>query len=623
VGLKAVNLADFRYLYKKGSEHNAYNVLGAHIETRDGINGVSFRVYAPNAKSVFVAGDFNDWKKSHPLINEDGIWSIFVAGLNMGQFYKYIVVDTDGKEVFKADPYAFYSQLRAETASVVGNPFDYRWSDKAWMQERKNKNFIKSPINIYEVQLSSFDTVVKDGKPIDLRKTGKALVDYAVSMNYTHIEVMPVCEYPLDGSWGYQCTGYFSLSGRYSSIKDFQYFVNLCHKNGLGIILDWVPGHFCPDEHGLYHFDGTPLYGSDLHPQWGTYEFDFKNKSVWSFLLSSAVFWAKAYHIDGIRVDGVSSMLYLNYGRDDKNKENVHGGEDDLAAKEFLQYFNKVMHKEFGGFLTFAEEATSYKGVTAPISMGGLGFDFKWNMGWMNDTLDFFEVDFDFRNQNFDFITFSSVYMRDEQFTLPLSHDEVVHGKKQLIDKMPGEYWRKFAGLRTLMTYQTFYPGKKLNFMGNEIAQSMEWRYYEPIEWFMLDYPIHDSFHKYVKELNRIYKTEPALYDMDSDIYGFEWIDADNKDQNVFSFLRRADDGTEIIVVLNFSIYPYSGFRLGVNTAGDYTELISSDCERYDGTGVTNGGTITSEYIGAHKRGQSIVIDIPPVGACAFKTVKK
>lgn len=519
-----MNLEEFRYLYKKGEEYNAYNYLGAHIKTIDGVSGVEFAVFAPHAQAVYVVGDFNEWKKTDKLIDNDGFWSGFVADIGIGQYYKYIIMDAHGKETYKSDPYAVYSELRPYTASVVEDAFSYRWTDKAWMTKRAKTDFVKSPINIYEVQLSSFDTIVEDDKPINIRKTGKALVEHAKLMNYTHIELMPICEYPYDGSWGYQVTGYFSLSGRYSSIKDFQYFINLCHKNGLGVILDWVPGHYCPDEHGLYSFDGTKLYGDDLHPHWGTFEFDFSKKSIWSFLLSSAVFWAKAYHIDGIRVDGVSSMLYLNYGREEEARVNENGGDDDLNAKEFLREFNSIMHSEFKGFLTFAEEATSYKGVTAPAYMQGLGFDYKWNMGWMNDTLDIFEVDYDYRKENHDKITFSSVYMRDEKFCLPLSHDEVVHGKKQLIDKMPGEYWRRFASLRTLMGYQIFYPGKKLSFMGNEIAQSMEWRYYEPVEWFMLDYPIHDSFNKYIKQLNLIYKSEPALYEMDNDMFGLSGL---------------------------------------------------------------------------------------------------
>jgi 1,4-alpha-glucan branching enzyme len=616
-----INYSDLAYLYKKGSEYNAYKSFGAHFYNKDGINGVRFSVFAPNANTVYLVGDFNGWALTHKMQENLGIWDIFIPGIKEGHMYKYLVEDDLGNKIFKADPYGFSSELRPHSASIVADPFSYKFSDSSWLENRDKKNFSESPINIYEVHLSSWDSVLTDDNIIDLKKTGKALVEYCKGMHYTHIELMPVTEHPLDMSWGYQCTGYFSLSGRYGHPENLQYFINLCHKNNLGVILDWVPGHYCPDEHGLVNFDGSDLFGGELHPHWGTYNFNFSNKSVWSFLLSSAVFWAKTYHIDAIRVDSVTSMLYLNYGSDNKTKKNTHGGDDDLAAKKFLKNFNDIMHKEFPGFLTFAEESSSYKGVTAPTYMNGLGFDYKWNMGWMNDTLDYFSFDYDKRSANHSKLTFSSVYARDEKFVLPFSHDEVVHGKKQLIDKMPGEYWRKFASLRTLMAYQIFHPGKKLCFMGIDIAQFMEWRYYEAVEWFMLDYPIHDSFHEYVRMLNQFYLNEKALYEMDNDVFGFEWIDADNKDQNIISFIRRAKDGTEIIILLNMSIYEYNDFRIGISKHGKYKEILSSNLKEFDGTGVHNKDEIISENIGCHNREYSINIILPPLSASVFKKI--
>jgi len=614
-----INYSELIYLYKQGSEYNAYTQFGAHPTIEDGLEGTRFSVYAPNATKVFLVGNFNEWNETHTMTYEQGIWSCFFPTARPGQLYKYLIEDQDGKRVYKSDPFAFSSELRPKSASMITDPFQYEWTDNAWMAQRQTINSHTSPINIYELNLSSWDEVIEAQTPLNLKPLANRLVDYCKKMHYTHIELMPVTEYPLDASWGYQVTGYFCLSGRYGDPSGLQYLVNLCHTNGLGVILDWVPGHFCPDEHGLASFDGTPLYGNYLHPHWGTYKFNFEDKAVWSFLLSSAVFWAKAYHIDGIRADGVTSMLYLNYGEENGSKRNPFGGLDDLAAKGFLQKFNDVMHQEFPGFLTFAEESSSYTGVTAPTEMQGLGFDYKWNMGWMNDTLDYFSVDYDYRKDNHNMITFASVYTRDENFVLPFSHDEVVHGKKQLLDKMPGEYWRKFASLRTLMAYQMTFPGKKLLFMGIDFAQIMEWRYNEPLEWFMLKYPIHDSFHEYMRSLNALYTKEPALYEMDNDIYGFEWIDGDNSAQSIYSYIRRAIDGSEIVVILNMSIYDYSNFRIGVQKAGTYHEVLSSNLVIYDGTGKHNPDPIETESIGCHKRANSMTIYIPPLSATAFK----
>ncbi len=613
------DFSDVIYLYKKGCELNAYLHFGAHFKTADEKDGIFFSVYAPSAECVYLSGDFNDWSENCEMENFQGIWYIFSKDAKLGQCYKYIVKDKNQKITYKADPYAFSSQLRPNTASVIADPFSFRWTDSGWLEKRSDIDWQSSPINIYEVQLSSWDSVIEDNSPIDLDKTGKKLVEYAKSMHYTHIELMPVTEYPLDGSWGYQTTGYFSLSGRYGKPESLQRFIDLCHNNELGVILDWVPGHFCPDEHGLINFDGTHVYGEEFHPHWGTYKFDFAKKEVNSFLLSSAVFWARQYHIDGIRMDGVTSMLYLNYGTDSVEKRNAFGGEDDLYAKDFIKKFNDTMHKEFPGFITCAEESSSYQGVTAPTYLNGLGFDFKWNMGWMNDTLDYFSYTPQNKKSEHNKITFSSVYMRDENFILPFSHDEVVHGKKHLPDKLPGNDFEKFALLRTLVTYQMLHPGKKLNFMGNEIAQRMEWRYYEPIEWFMLKYPIHDSFHEYVRNLNRIYTSEPALFEMDRDIYGFEWIDGDNSEQSVFSFVRRAKNGSELIAVFNMSDTNYSNFRIGVPQNGHYEEIVCSNMDVYNGTGLHNKNEIITDNISCHGKAYSIVIEVPALSAMVFR----
>ena len=613
------DFSELLYLYKKGCEFNAFTNFGAHFSNNNGTEGFRFAVFAPNAKNVYLSGGFNGW--SEQLMNQpqQGLWTAFSQDAKLGHCYKYIIEDQNGKKVYKADPFGFSSELRPKSASVISDPFSFEWTDDDWLSARSSKNHPENPMSIYEVQLSSWDSVIKDNEPIDVLKTGRALVEYVKDMNYTHIELMPVTEYPLDASWGYQTTGYYALSGRYGNPEGLQYLINLAHEEGIGIILDWVPGHFCPDEQGLYMFDGTNLYGGVLHPHWGTYEFNFRNKAVWSFLISSAVFWAKQYHIDGIRVDGVTSMLFLNYGSDEITRRNELGGEDDLDAKGFLQKFNQTMHDMFGGFLTFAEESSSYQGVTAPVSMDGLGFDFKWNMGWMNDTLSFFSADPSEKKSRHDKLTFSSVYMRDEKFVLPFSHDEVVHGKLQMPDKMPGDDWQKFALLRTMMAYQMLHPGKKLNFMGNDIAQRMEWRYYEPVEWFMLKYPIHDSFHNYMRMLGKLYKEQAALFEMENDIYGFEWIDGDNRQQSVFSFIRRAKDGSEIVAVINTLNYTHENFRLGVPKEGVYKEILSSNLKIYDGSGLHNEKPVKTQKIGCHGREQSISIVVPALSATAFK----
>ncbi|MBN2852857.1 MAG: 1,4-alpha-glucan branching protein GlgB [Clostridia bacterium] len=610
--------SDFIYLYNQGTQYQAFNILGSHTVTKNHHRSTSFRVYAPHAQFVSVVGMFNQWNKDkHPMTcHEGGIWDIDIEGVTTGEIYKYAVTDKKGKTVLKADPFAFYSQMRPETASVVADPFSYPWSDDDWMNQRMTQNSLEMPMNIYEVHLASWIEPLKDNKPIDMESVGNRLIAYCREMHYTHIEILPVTEYPLDDSWGYQVTGYYSLSGRFSSITGMQSFINACHENGLGVILDWVPGHFCPDEHGLALFDGTELYEKELHPNWGTYKFDFSRKSVWSFLISSAYFFARFYHIDGIRVDGVSSIIDFNFGKSDN-----YFFSKDINAISFLKQLNQTLHSDFKGFLTMAEDSSDFKGITGNPP-DGFGFDYKWDMGWMHDTLNYYEKESHQRQKDHYSLTFAMVYHHYEKFILPFSHDEVVHGKKQLIDKMAGDYLTKFANLRTLLAYQMFHPGKKLLFMGIEIAQFMEWRYYESVEWFLLKYPIHNGFHEYVRALNRFYLDTPALYENDYSPYGFEWIDADNSVQSIYIFLRRSKTGKNSIIVINNSFNEYNNYKIGVPEKGIYEEVFSSNLELYGGTGYHNLKHIRSRDIPIHHRNHLIEIIVPPFSATVFEKIK-
>jgi 1,4-alpha-glucan branching enzyme len=611
-------MKDFMYRYHEGTEHNAHHVFGGRCHRE----GAFFRVYAPNAKNVSVVGNFNEWNSNANNMDktDGGMWELSIPHLMEGQLYKFAVCDQKNQTVFKSDPYAYRAELRPNTASILYS-HHYHWHDEEWVRRRAKQSAKQLPMNVYEVHLSSWKSACTDTSGINMHDIGEKLVTYCKNMHYTHVEIMPVMEYPLDASWGYHVTGYFALSARYGKPEDLKYFIEQCHLNDIGVILDWVPGHFCPDEHGLMRFDGTHLYGGEVHPHWGSVNFDFSTKHVWSFLLSSACFWADYYHIDGIRVDGVSSMLDLNYGFDHANKKNEFGGTTNLHAKDFLCQFNAIMHQRFKGFLTYAEEATDFPKITHSIESNGLGFDYKWNMGWMNDTLAYYQRPFEERKARHYDLTFSSVYAQSEAFILPFSHDEVVHGKKQLIDKMPGTYWESFAGLRAMMGYQVFHPGKKLNFMGNDIAQKMEWRYYQPIEFFMLDYPIHGSFHNYMRALNQLYRNEPALYELDHDVLGFEWVDANNVDQSVYIFLRRARSGENLIIVINNSPQLYENFRMGVPQFGEYREIFSSNLDIYDGSGIHNEGHMKAEDISWHQKEWSIVCVVPPLSATVIKKI--
>ena len=610
----------------RGEWHSSYEKLGAHLACLNGESGCMFAVWAPGVKSVSVAGSFNGWKySSHAMLpaQKGGVWHLFVPGVRQGDLYKYVIETYAGEIFYKADPCASYAQIPPETASVVWDP-SYSWHDARWLAKRNKQNPFASPMNIYEVHPGSWKRNC-DGSVYSYDQLREELLPYVCEMGFTHIELMPVMEHPFDGSWGYQTTGYFAPCSRYGTPQEFKRFVDACHEKNVGVILDWVPGHFCRDAHGLGRFNGAKLYEKYDHEQWGTYKFDFGRPEVKNFLISSALFWLKEYHADGLRVDGVTSMLYLNFGVSDESKKvyNSAGGEEDTNAVEFLRTLNRTVGRECPGALMIAEESTAWPLVTYPPEDGGLGFHFKWDMGWMNDTLRYIQTDFPYRPYGHDKLTFSIMYAFNENFVLPLSHDEVVHGKCSLIRRMPGDYWRQFAGLRSLALYQICHPGAKLNFMGNEIAQFIEWRYYEGIEWFLLDYESHRLHRDFVKALNAFYKKERALWARGCTHAGFEWIDPDNASQSVISFIRRGDrPGEELVVVINFTPATYESFRIGVPAAGNYRELFNSDRPEYGGSGQLNTETLKTENIPFHNREQSLVLRIPPLGGTVLKRVK-
>ncbi len=575
------------YLYNEGTNFQSYTLLGAHkIKT-----GWRFAVWAPNAKAVSLAGDFNSWTgDGYPLskIGTTGVWYGCFDDIKEGMLYKYAVTDAGGKTVLKSDPFAFYSELRPNTASVVRDIPKYDWTDKEWLLGREKTPIYDKPMNIYEVHAASWKTH-KDGALFSYRELADELIPYVKEMGYTHIEMMPLCEYPFDGSWGYQVTGYFSATSRYGSPEDLMYLVDECHKNGIGIIMDWVPAHFPRDLHGLFHFDGTPTYEyADTrlgeHKDWGTMVFDFSKGEVISFLLSSAFFWVKEYHFDGLRVDAVSSMLYRDYSRNHGEWiPNIYGGNENLEAIEFLRNLNKIMFAKFPNILMIAEESTAWGMVTGPTDSGGLGFNYKWNMGWMNDTLRYMSMDPYFRKANHDLLTFLMCYAYSENFILPLSHDEVVHGKKSLIDKMFGQYEEKFAGYRALLGYYLSLPGKKLMFMGGEIGQFIEWRYSEGLEWHLLKLPQHKKLQGYVKELNRTYLENKPFWEIDGSWDGFRWINAQDRDNSVLTYMRMSKDGEKVIVAANFTPVSRDKYTINVPEAGEYEVILNSDWAKFGG----------------------------------------
>jgi 1,4-alpha-glucan branching enzyme len=622
-----------RYLLAEGTHERAYDHLGAHLLEVNGVRGTRFLVWAPNGRRVSVVGDFNNWDgRRHPMRFHpgSGLWEIFIPGLDQGSFYKY-EIKTSYKEytVAKADPIAFASQMRPDTASMVWNVNTYSWQDDNWMEGRSRYNSLTGPISIYELHLGSWR--LKDGwEWLTYRELIDQLIPYVKEMGYTHIELLPVAEHPFDGSWGYQVTGYFAPTSRFGTPDDFMAFVDACHQAEIGVILDWVPAHFPMDQHGLGFFDGTHLYEHEdprlgAHPDWGTYIFNYGRNEVRQFLISNALFWLDKYHIDGLRVDAVASMLYLDFSREQGEwLPNRYGGRENIDALRFLREFNDRVHALFPHTLTIAEESTSWPGVTHPTADNpqNLGFDLKWNMGWMHDTLRYFKNDPVYRAYHQGSLTFSMLYAFSEKFALPLSHDEVVHLKKSLLDKMPGDLWQKFANLRLLYTYQWAHPGKKLLFMGGDIGQWQEWSEARSLDWFLLEHAEHRGLHDFVKALNHLYSSEPALYEEDNSWEGFRWLDFRDAQRSILSFARLAPSSQEVVLVgLNFTPIVRENYRLGVPRPGTYREQLNSDAERFSGSNVINEGDFVAEEIPWHDQPYSIVITLPPLGGTFLKKV--
>ncbi|AFM40029.1 alpha-1,4-glucan:alpha-1,4-glucan 6-glycosyltransferase [Desulfosporosinus acidiphilus SJ4] len=610
------------YLFNRGELYNAYTKFGVHIIEQKGKTGTFFVVWVPGAKAVCVVGDFNLWQSKRDAMLETGItgvWTLFIPKRLKG-LYKFEIVTPNGDLFLKSDPFAFYSEHRPLTASRIYSLEGYPWQDQAWISQREKSCPQEKPLLIYEVHLGSWRRKT-DGSFFQWADLTEELLCYVLEMGYTHIELMPLMEHPYDGSWGYQATGYYSCTSRYGTPHDFMYFIDCCHQAGIGVILDWVPGHFCKDSHGLGKFNGSSLYEKDEHGKWGTYNFNFSKPEVWSFLISNAVFWLEKFHLDGLRVDGVSSMLYLDFEKPDKGWErNSNGGRENLEAIAFMQRLNEVVFRDFPGILMIAEEATDWPLVTYPTYVNGLGYNFKWNMGWMNDTLRYMQQDFFCRKDCHNLLNFSLTYAFSENFVLPLSHDEVVHGKQSLLNKMPGDYWQKFAGLRNLLGYQMGHPGKKLMFMGGEIAQFIEWRYDAELDWLLLDYEMHKKFQAYVKELNKLYQREKAFWENEREWSGFEWIDADNKNQSILAFCRRGKNPKDLlIIVINFQPVSYRDFRIGIPQRGIYQELFNSDQDSFGGSNCLNKKPIASEKVPWHGRAVSLRIKVPPLATVIFK----
>lgn len=600
------------YLFHRGEHREAYNYMGAHCTRKS----VIFRVWAPHAKSVAVVGDFNNWDGSNHMmtkINAEGIWELEIPKLKKMEKYKYRVEDSYGNVVMKADPYAFYSEIRPNTASIVYDVPKFRWADKRWLNKRTTG--LNKPINIYEVHLGSWKRGIH-GEWLNYRDSAMMLCEYLKEMNYTHVEIMPLNEYPLDASWGYQATGYYSVTSRYGTPEDFMFFVNLMHKNNIGVILDWVPGHFCKDAHGLYKFDGTPCYEYQderlgENKEWGTCNFDVTRNEVKSFLISNLTYWFKEFHIDGVRMDAVANMLYLSYGKDGEKITNQYGGQENLGAVDFFKEMNSVIHDDFPNVLIVAEDSTAWPLVTKHPVDGGLGFDSKWNMGWMNDTLKYFSIDPLYRKDYHDKLTFSFMYAFSENYVLPLSHDEVVHGKKSIVDKMPGYQEDKLAHTRALYSYQMAHPGKKLNFMGNEFAHGLEWRFYESLEWHLIEqHEDNKNMQTFVRDLNKIYLDEKALWEDGGDT--FEWIEHENYSENMIAFMRKTRDFKEhLIIVFNFSGANKIKYRIGVPENKVYNVIINSDDKKYGGKGNLKKKKYKPILESWNYREQHIEIDIP------------
>ncbi|EJT5939719.1 TPA: 1,4-alpha-glucan branching protein GlgB [Clostridium perfringens] len=618
-------------LFLEGKEHSAYKFMGAHFITENRKRGVRFTTWSPRASKIYIIGDFNNWelKEEYSMkkINERGIWSLFIPKLEEGIKYKFAVENECGNNtVYKSDPYSFKSELRPNTASVLTKIKSFRWGDKRWLNKREKEGLDNKPMNIYELHLGSWKR--KDGEFMTYEEISEVLVEYIKEMGYTHVEFMPVNEHPLDASWGYQGVGYYSVTSRYGDLNGLKTLINKLHKNNIGVLLDWVPSHFCKDEHGLFMFDGSPTYEYEVwwkanNEGWGTCNFDLGRPEVKSFLFSNAMYWINEFHVDGLRVDTVSNMLYLDYGREYGEWEpNIYGENGNLEAIAFLKELNTIIKKEGKGAITVAEESTSWEGITKSVEEGGLGFDYKWNMGWMNDTLSYIELDPIYRKYHHNKMNFSMMYNYSEKFILPISHDEVVHGKKSLINKMWGDDWKKYAGLRLYASFMMGHPGKKLMFMGCEFGQFVEWREWEELQWSVIEeFDIHRKTKEYFKALNKFYLENSSLWSLDYEEEGFKWMDADNSEESVLSFIRIGKNKKEkLIFICNFTPEVYYDFKVGVPELGEYVEVFNSDSLEFGGVGNIMGDSILKATEESFKDfDYSISVKVPPLGTLVLK----